>query len=294
MPLNHFKNYLSFEKKYSAHTITSYLNDLNDFSAFLKANYDLEIQQANVKQIRAWISILSQRNLSANSINRKIASLKSFYKFLLKTDSIEKNPTTGISTMKSGRKIPLPFSETEMQNVLDESIFADDFEGKRDHLIIHLFYTTGMRRAELINLKVSDIDFSKKEVKVLGKRNKERIIPLLNETLDLLYRYIDIRKTIDIQDQDFLFLTKKGKKMYDVLVYRLINSYLGKVSVKHKKSPHMLRHTFATHLLNKGADLNSIKELLGHTGLAATQIYTHSGMQELKKIYNKAHPRSKK
>ncbi len=294
MPLNHFKNYLSFEKKYSAHTITSYLNDLNDFSAFLKANYDLEIQQANVKQIRAWISVLSQRNLSANSINRKIASLKSFYKFLLKTDSIEKNPTTGISTMKSGRKIPLPFSETEMQNVLDESIFADDFEGKRDYLIIHLFYTTGMRRAELINLKVSDIDFSKKEVKVLGKRNKERIIPLLNETLDLLYRYIDIRKTIDIQDQDFLFLTKKGKKMYDVLVYRLINSYLGKVSVKHKKSPHMLRHTFATHLLNKGADLNSIKELLGHTGLAATQIYTHSGMQELKKIYNKAHPRSKK
>ncbi len=294
MPLNHFKNYLSFEKKYSAHTITSYLNDLNDFSAFLKANHDLEIQQANVKQIRAWISILSQRNLSANSINRKIASLKSFYKFLLKAGSIEKNPTTGISTMKSGRKIPLPFSETEMQNVLDQSIFADDFVGKRDHLIIHLFYTTGMRRAELINLKVSDIDFSKKEVKVLGKRNKERIIPLLKETLDLLYRYIDIRKTIDIQDQDFLFLTKKGKKMYDMLVYRLINSYLSRVSVKHKKSPHMLRHTFATHLLNKGADLNSIKELLGHTGLAATQIYTHSGMQELKKIYNKAHPRSKK
>ena len=295
MLLNHFKDYLTFEKNYSPHTITSYINDLTDFQNFLFSNYQLTPEFVQGKQIRIWISTLSQRNLSETSINRKIASLKSFYKFLLKTKTIDKNPMKGIGNLKTGKKIPLPYSETEMENLFDENLFENNFEGIRDKLIIHLFYTTGIRRSELINIKLKDIDIKKKELKVLGKRNKERIIPLLFNTITLLTEYQDIKKKqFTEKTDDFLFLTKKGKKMYDMLAYRIINSYISRVSIKHKKSPHMLRHTFATHLLNKGADLNSIKELLGHSSLAATQIYTHSSIQELKKVYKNAHPRSKK
>jgi len=296
MLINHFKEYLQFEKKYSPHTLTSYMNDLGDFSSYLKANYNINPEEAGTKQIRNWISLLSERQLAESSINRKIASLKSFYKFLLKTHTIEKNPLAAISGLKTGKKIPLPFSESEMNLLLEDSLFEEDLEGLRDRLIIQLFYTTGIRRAELINIKMNDIDFAKKELKVLGKRNKERLIPLLPETLSLIEQYEEMKKNSlqEMIDTEYLFLTKKGKKIYDVLVYRIINSYISKVSIKHKKSPHMLRHTFATHLLNKGADLNSIKELLGHSSLAATQIYTHAGIQELKNVYNKAHPRSKK
>ncbi len=296
MLINHFKEYLQFEKKYSPHTLTSYMNDLGDFSSYLKANFNINPEEAGTKQIRNWISLLSERQLAESSINRKIASLKSFYKFLLKTHTIEKNPLAAISGLKTGKKIPLPFSESEMNLLLEDSLFEEDLEGLRDRLIIQLFYTTGIRRAELINIKMNDIDFAKKELKVLGKRNKERLIPLLPETLSLIEQYEEMKKNSlqEMIDTEYLFLTKKGKKIYDVLVYRIINSYISKVSIKHKKSPHMLRHTFATHLLNKGADLNSIKELLGHSSLAATQIYTHAGIQELKNVYNKAHPRSKK
>ncbi len=296
MLINRFKEYLLFEKKYSSHTVTSYMNDLNDFTSFLKANYSINAEKATTKQIRNWIALLSERKLAESSINRKIASLKSFYKFLLRTKTIEKNPLTAISGLKTGKKIPLPYSEKEMEFLLDKDLFKNDFEGKRDYLIIYLFYTTGIRKAELINIKTTDVDYAKKELKVLGKRNKERIVPLLSETLRLVREYeMEKRAFFDEDDQcEFLFVTKKGKKMYDVLVWRLINSYISKVSIKHKKSPHMLRHTFATHLLNNGADLNSIKELLGHSSLAATQIYTHAGIHELKNVYNKAHPRSKK
>jgi integrase/recombinase XerC len=296
MLLNQFKEYLLYEKKFSPHTVVSYLNDLKDYSSFIKVRYDIKPEQAGSKQVRGWIAVLSERKLAESSINRKIASLKSFYKFLLKTQSIEKNPLSAITSLKSPKKIPLPFSEQEMNSLLDEDLFEEDFEGMRDRLMIQLFYTTGIRRAELINIKPTDIDYAKKELKVLGKRNKQRIIPLLSNTLELIQQYEEVkRKTFgDVHTSDYLFVTRKGKKIYDVLVYRVINSYLSKVSVKHKKSPHMLRHTFATHLLNKGADLNSIKELLGHSSLAATQIYTHAGIRELKNVYNKAHPRSKK
>ncbi len=296
MLINQFKEYLLYEKNYSPHTITSYMNDLTDFRSFLKANYSVEPHEATTKQIRNWIADLSERNLAETSINRKLASLKSFYKFLLRTKSIDKNPLTAVSGLKTAKKIPLPFSEKEMELLLEKDLFDKDYEGVRDYLILHLFYTTGIRKAELINIKTADIDFAKKELKVLGKRNKERILPLLPETLDLIKEFEEVKQHFfkGYKIEAYLFLTKKGKKMYDVLVWRLINSYIGKVSIKHKKSPHMLRHTFATHLLNKGADLNSIKELLGHSSLAATQIYTHAGIQELKNVYKKAHPRSKK
>ena len=295
MLIDRFLTYLQKEKNYSALTLKAYRKDLTDFDAFLN-EINSEIKTATAKEIRLWIAHLSEQNLSEKTINRKIAALKSFYKFLQKTGTIQQNPAVQISGLKVHRKVPVPFSTGEMQDLLDAEFFPDDYEGVRDFALISLLYTTGVRRAELINLQTKDIDFHKKELKVTGKRNKQRIIPLLINTIEALKIYMDEKETFFAGKQidDYMFLTKKGKKMYDVLVYRVINSYLSRVSVKHKKSPHMLRHTFATHLLNNGADLNSIKELLGHSSLAATQIYTHSSIQELKKIYQNTHPRSKK
>ncbi len=291
-----FLDYLQKERNYSLLTIKSYAGDISDFEAFIKSiAVKNNFTNISTKEVRMWIAGLSDKSLSEKTINRKIAALKSFYKFLQKTDSLKINPLASISGMKIHRKISVPFSETEMQNLFDERLFSEDFEGARDRAIISVFYTTGIRRAELINLSPPGIDFHKKELKVLGKRNKERIIPLLENTIGFINKYLSYRNELEvIEDEDFLFLTKKGKKIYEKLVYRLINSYISRVSIKHKKSPHMLRHTFATHLLNNGADLNAIKELLGHTSLAATQVYTHSGIQELKNIYKKAHPRSRK
>ena len=295
MLINQFTEYLQKEKNYSVFTLKAYQTDLLAFQQFLN-NYSKNVDQASSKDIRMWIASLSEKKLSEKTINRKIASLKSFYKFLLKTGTISYNPVAQISGMKIHKKFPVPFSPAEMDDLFDLDLFDNDFEGVRDKNIILLFYTTGIRRAELINLKITDIDFHKKELKVLGKRNKQRIIPLLSKTLESIQEYISVKqKFFETKPVDaYFFVTKKGKKMYDVLVYRIINSYLSRVSVKHKKSPHMLRHTFATHLLNNGADLNAIKELLGHSSLAATQIYTHSSIQELKNVYKNAHPRSKR
>ena len=292
-----FIQYLEREKNYSPLTLKSYLGDLSDFEAFSKSNnIQFDLKKVTSKQVRIWIAFLSERKLSERTINRKIASLKSFYKFLRKTNTIIESPLNNITGMKVRRKIPVPFSETEMDNLFDESFFQPDFEGIRDKAIIAVLYTTGIRRAELIGLTLKSIDYHKKELKVLGKRNKERILPLLDSTLNYIETYLNSRNQLfsEAKITDSLFITKKGKKIYETLVYRIINSYLSSVSVKHKKSPHMLRHTFATHLLNNGADLNAIKELLGHSSLAATQVYTQSGISELKNIYKKAHPRSKK
>ena len=294
---NQFINYLKYEKNYASLTLRSYLSDITDFEAFIKSkDSSTTLVSANTKNVRQWIAQLSDRKLAERTINRKIASLKSFYKFLLKTATISDNPLANISGMKVHRKIPIPFSETEMQLLFSQDLFANDFEGVRNKAIVALLYATGIRRAELINLQLHNIDFHKKELKVLGKRNKERIIPLLQYVVTYLNNYIKIRESYfkNVTTDNNLFLTKKGKNIYETLVYRIINSYLSSVSVKHKKSPHILRHTFATHLLNNGADLNAIKELLGHSSLAATQVYTHSGIQALKDIYKKAHPRSKK
>lgn len=290
-----FRDYLQLEKKYSVHTVNAYLNDIAFFEAFNKANFEQEgIEKVNYSQIRSWIVSLVNAEISNASVNRKMASLKSFYKFLLKIKQIEVNPMQKHKALKSSRVIQIPFSEKEMNDLMDVVIDPVGFEEVRDRLIVDLFYTTGMRRAELISLMVHNVDLSSNVVKVLGKRNKERIIPVLPVVIEQFNLYLKERSSLDnIVDVDYFFISKKGLKLSESFVYRLINSYFSKVSEKVKKSPHVLRHTFATHLLNNGADLNSVKELLGHSSLASTQVYTHNSLAELKKVYTNAHPRNK-
>ncbi|WP_400074032.1 tyrosine-type recombinase/integrase [Zobellia russellii] len=290
-----FISYLALEKNYSAHTVTAYKRDLEAFSAFCDEHYqNKNIDDIAYGIIRSWIVVLVDSGITNRSVNRKIASLKAYYKFLQNIGELDVNPLARHKALKTSKKIEVPFSETEMDKILSQIDFPDDFEGVRNRLIIELFYTTGMRRAELINLKLVDIDFSQRLLKVLGKRNKERMVPLLPSVVTLLERYLIERETLgEITDKAYVFLLKSGNKLYENLVYRLINKYFSEVSSKVKKSPHILRHTFATHLLNKGADMNSVKELLGHASLASTQVYTHNSIAELKKVHANAHPRSK-
>ncbi len=291
-----FKDYLQKEKNYSLHTVTAYSNDLSDFELFLKRDFDQDsLEDVNYSQIRSWIVSLVDAGISNTSVNRKISSLKSFYRFLLKIKRIEASPLLKHKALKTPKKLQIPFSEKELDKVLNYIVYPEGFEGLRDKLVIDLFYTTGIRRAELIGLKMSNVDLSKGVLKVLGKRNKERILPLLPIIRDQIQLYLSERADLkEIKDDAFFFLTLKGVKLNDSLVYRLINMYFSNVSEKVKKSPHVLRHTFATHMLNNGADLNSVKELLGHSSLASTQIYTHSSLAELKKVYGDAHPRNQK
>ena len=294
MSIHHFLEYLSFEKKYSQHTTTAYRNDLTSFQEFCSKEFDdSDIVTVNYSQIRNWIVSLVNDGISNRTINRKISSLKSYYKYLQKTKQILVSPLLKHQALKVAKRVQVPFSEKEIESVLSISEEKNDFETVRNKLIVELLYSTGMRRSELSNLKTSDIDFNNQTVKVLGKRNKERYIPLLNSVLISLKEYQNFR--LDIKtNESYLLLTKKGKKIYDTLVYRIINNYFSTVSSKVKKSPHVIRHSFATHLLNEGADLNSVKELLGHSSLASTQVYTHSSLGKLKEVYNQAHPRSDK
>jgi integrase/recombinase XerC len=287
---------LQLEKKYSPHTVNAYLNDIHFFESFNKNQFDQEnIDKANYNQIRTWIVSLVDDNISNVSVNRKMQSLKAYYKFLLKTKQIEVSPLLKHKALKTPKTLQIPFSENEVAEVLIQIQNPVGFEEIRDKLIIDMFYTTGIRRTELIHLKTSNVNASNNTIKVLGKRNKERILPLLPIVSQQLILYLKERTQLEeVRDNDFFFLTKKGLKLNDSFVYRLINSYFSTVSEKVKKSPHILRHTFATHLLNNGADLNSVKELLGHSSLASTQIYTHSSLSELKKVYQDAHPRNQK
>ena len=294
MPINSFLEYLQLEKKYSQHTTTAYLNDLNSFQNFCNVEYDEQnIVTIDYVQIRSWIVSLVNAGMSNRTINRKVSSLNSFYRFLQKIKSIENNPLAKHKALKIAKKVQIPFSQKEMEAVIGSLEGKVDFESVRNKLIVELFYSTGMRRSELIHINMNDIDFVNETVKVLGKRNKERYIPLLKSVQETLKKYVEFREEINTK-QSYLFLTKKGKIIYDTLVYRVINNYFSSVSSKVKKSPHILRHTFATHLLNEGADLNSVKELLGHSSLASTQVYTHGSLGKLKEVYNRAHPRSKK
>ncbi|WP_035670423.1 tyrosine-type recombinase/integrase [Flavobacterium sp. 83] len=291
-----FRDYLELEKKYSSHTVTAYCNDIASFELFNTIHFDQEgIEQVNYSQIRTWIVSLVDDDVSNTSINRKIASLKAFYKFLLKIKQIEVSPLLKHKALKKPKILQIPFSEKEVVDVLSHLQNPVGFEEIRNKLIIDLFYTTGMRRTELIHLEMVNIDLSGSTVKVLGKRNKERILPVLPIIINQFSLYLKERSfLLSVVDSDYFFLTKKGLKLNDSFVYRLINSYFSTVSEKVKKSPHILRHTFATHLLNNGADLNSVKELLGHSSLASTQIYTHNSLAELKKVYGDAHPRNQK
>jgi integrase/recombinase XerC len=294
MPINSFLTYLLIEKKYSNHTIVAYKKDLNDFISYCFSEYGNEdLVNVNYSQIRSWIVSLVNIKVSNRTINRKISSLKSFYKFLQKTKQIEVSPLVKHQALKVSKQIQVPFSEKEIKDVLSLKDEVVDFEAIRNKLIVELFYSTGIRRSELIEIKIANIDFNNETVKVIGKRNKERYIPLIKTVQNSLKNYLKFRDEIETKESN-LFLTKKGKKIYDTLVYRIINNYFSSVSSKVKKSPHVIRHSFATHLLNEGADLNSVKELLGHSSLASTQVYTHSSLGKLKEVYNQAHPRSQK
>ena len=290
-----FSEYVLYEKNYSALTVKAYLSDLESFSKFVASEYDSEtIQNVNYSQIRSWIVLLVEQKITNRSINRKISSLNSYFKFLMKTQTIQANPLSKHRALKTDKKVQIPFSQKEMEEVIQILALEADYEGVRNRFIVELFYATGIRRIELIKIKLNDLDLINKTLKVLGKRNKERFVPLIDSVVSTGNEYMQLRNELkSIQDKEHLFLTKKGLKVYENLVYRIINEYFSQASSKVKKSPHILRHSFATHLLNEGADLNAIKELLGHSSLAATQVYTHNSIAELKKVYDKAHPRSK-
>ena len=291
-----FADYLSLEKNYSKHTVTAYLKDLSFFKDYLLEHYQTQdFVQVNYPMIRSWIVAFVEQGKTNRTINRKISSLKAYFKFLLKTQQIEIDPMVKHRALKTSTKVQVPFSMDEINQVMTLLEQVEGFEGSRDRLIVSLFYATGMRRAELVDLKLVDFDWSSKVVKVRGKRQKERLIPLL-EALEPVFRgYIQERLKLDsIVDQEYLLLSQKGVKIYPELVYRVINSYFNKVSKKIKRSPHILRHSFATHLLDEGADLNAVKELLGHASLSSTQVYTHNSIAKLKQAHARAHPRNNK
>ncbi|HBX50785.1 MAG: integrase [Bacteroidetes bacterium RIFOXYA12_FULL_35_11] len=292
MYIEKFIQYLSTEKKFSEHTILAYSSDLNQFTSFCsEEQVETEIN-TNHKIIRRWIVKLMEENISPRSINRKITTLKSYYKFLQREEVISVNPMNKILSPKTKKTLPFFVEKKQVNKLLDEpDYFGDDFEGIRNQLMIEMFYFTGMRLSELMNLKISDFDKISLTLKVLGKRNKERIIPVNMNFGKKINRFLEIRHKIS-SSNDFIFITKTGKKAYGKLIYRVVKKYLELVTTIEKKSPHVLRHTFATHMLNNGADLNAIKELLGHANLAATQIYTHSSFEKIKNIYKQAHPRA--
>ena len=287
-----FIKYLKFEKRLSDHTILSYDNDLKQFESFFK-NYSTnkEIKTTDKRAIRSWIVELSLKNLSPKSINRKIATLKSFFKFLIKREVIEINPTTNITSLKTDQKIPNFLKEKDINFLFDNLILEKNFNGERDMLILELLYGTGIRISELINLKTRNINIPKKEMKIMGKRKKERIIPLHQQIISQIKKYLDKKNEIK-STHEFLLCTNKGKKLYPMLIYRIVKKHLSSLINSKKYNPHLLRHTFATHILNKGGDLNSIKDLLGHESLAATQIYTHNSIEKLKETFKASHPRA--
>ena len=291
--ISSFLKYLEFERRNSQHTITSYRCDLKQFCEFLSGEGIESWNNVTSKVIRSWMVKMLDQGISARSVNRKIATLKTFYKFLMREGILEDNPIEKVITPKIPKKLPVFIKENDMDLLLDEVSFGEGYEACRDKLIIDIFYFTGMRLSELVGLKISRIDISGGVIKVLGKRNKERIVPITRELKLSIERYLDVRgEAFPNACGDVLFLTEKGLPAYSKLVYRIVNKYLKLVSTVNKKSPHVLRHTFATALLNRGADLNAIKEILGHSSLAATEVYTHNTFEKLNTIYKQAHPRA--
>lgn len=288
-----FLKYLQFEKRLSRHTTLAYKNDLLQFNAFLNTNYPGErIEQTNHGIIRSWIINLVGENLQNRSVNRKIACLRSFYKFLIRQGIVEKNPMTKIRVLKSKKSLPEFINENDMINLLDKVEFTNDFKGCRDRLILELFYATGIRLSELIHLKEKSVNLQEATIKVLGKRNKERVIPFPSSILTLIKEYTQVRNKEVENKNDLLFVTNKGTPLYPMMVYRIVNRYILQHTSSNKQSPHVMRHTFATHLLNKGAEINAVKDLLGHSSLAATQVYTHNSIDKLKKVFEQAHPKA--
>jgi integrase/recombinase XerC len=295
MTLEKFIDYIGYEKRYSVHTIKAYRTDLDQFYHFLEVRYGMnDIQSVDHMIIRSWLVELMDQHVTARSVNRKLSTLRSYFKFLIREGAINENPMAKVIPPKESKKLPVFVDREKMDFLFSQVDFGNDFEGIRDRLILELFYQTGMRLSELVSLKDSSIDTDNLTIKVLGKRNKERLMPITGFMRDILKNYQDVRsREVDIMNKEgYLFVTRKGEKTYPKLIYRIVTRYLGTVTTLEKKSPHILRHTFATHLLDGGADLNAVKELLGHANLSATQVYTHNTIEKLKKIYKQAHPRA--
>lgn len=288
--------YIKKEKRFSAHTVLAYSKDLDQFITYLEDKLEVKtLKEVDHHDIRSWIiSIMEDDKMQPSTVNRKMSCLRSFYKYMVRHDMITKDPMAKISSLKTEKKLPLFLEQSQMENLLDKLEFGEGYEGTRDKLIIELLYCTGMRRAELTGLKSSDLNVSRQEVKVLGKRNKERLIPLSQQLIQSISDYRNTQKEHFGEQNlpDLLLLDNAGNRMSDGFVYRKVNKYLRLVTTIEKKSPHILRHTFATHMLNNGADLNAIKEILGHASLSATQVYTHNTIEKLTKIYKQAHPRA--
>jgi len=289
-----FLKYIQFQKRYSLKTVKSYETDLTQFQQYLLITFkEDKIENAGYGLIRSWIVSLVEAKLDASSINRKIACLRSFYKFLMQQEVVDKNPMTKIRVLKTKKKLPHFVKEVDMNTLLDDPDFSNDHEGLREKLILEFFYGTGMRLSELINLKDSQVNLRSKTIKVLGKRNKERVIPFADNLVSMVETYRNVRnRDVVMKDHGFLFVTDTGDQLYPMLVYRSVKKHLKKFSAVEKRSPHVLRHSYATHLLDKGAEINAVKDLLGHSSLAATQVYTHNSMEKLKKVFEQAHPKA--
>ncbi len=293
-PILEFLNYLTFQKRYSQNTIISYQNDLTGFFAFALHEYNIvSVNEITAAIVRTWLASLKENKASSKTINRKISSLKAFFKYQLKLNYIKVSPVASVSSLKVSRRLPSFIDQKDINTLLTHDFFPDTFEGKTNFLIFEILYQTGMRRNELINLKEKDVDKSSGTIKVLGKGNKERLIPVNNELLKLVMEYITEKQNeFPGLSENWLLTNKKGKKLYPKYVYNIVKINLGKVSTNQRKSPHILRHSFATHLTNNGAEINAIKELLGHSSLASTQIYAHNTIEKLKKVHKQAHPKS--
>lgn len=287
-----FLAYIEHEKRYSVHTVTAYRTDLEQFFSFLSARFGVSaITGVGYQMIRSWLVFLIEQGDSARTVNRKLTSLKSFYRYLLREGVVTENPMRRVTSPKVGKRLPGFVDESSMAELIGRMAEGKDFREKRDRLIVEMFYITGMRLTELLNLRESDIDFHSSTIKVLGKRNKERLIPFTSSFGSLMKDYIGEKQEV-YGPVEYLFLSDSGKKMYPKMAYLIVKKHIGGVTTLDKKSPHVLRHTFATHLLDNGAELNAVKELLGHANLAATQVYTHNTIEKLKKIYKQAHPRA--
>jgi len=292
--LQQFIDYLKFQKRYSQHTIISYQTDLTAFFDFIELTFgSTPLPDIKPTYVRTWLASLKEQGMEAKSINRKISSLKSFFKYQLREELVQVSPMSTIISPKMNKRLPQFVEKADINTLFSYVEFPDDWQGKTDRILLQLFYNTGIRQAELVSLKENQVDYFKKSIKVLGKGNKERIIPVSVDLLGILKDYVaEKRKLFEKYDSQVLLINEKGRPLYPKYVYNAVKKYLSKITTISKKSPHVLRHTFATHLMNNGADLNAVKELLGHSSLAATQIYTHNSIEKLKDIHKKAHPKA--
>ncbi len=289
-----FLDYLLQVRRYAKHTLTAYRNDLEQFESYLSAVFDVsEASDADVAMIRSWLASLSREKVARATFNRKVSCLRSFFNYMENKGMVTRNPMRKIKSLKAEERLPVFLEEEKMEALFTEGDFADGFSGLRDLLMLEIFYSTGIRLSELINLRHGDLDAGSRQIRISGKGNKQRIVPLIDKVVLLYQRYFNEKQQLfEAGAGHWLFVTDKGKQLYPMWVQRKVSRHMGMVSTKTRKSPHVIRHSFATHMLNRGADLNAIKELLGHANLSATQVYTHNSIEKIKRVYKQAHPRA--